>query len=137
MICQICKKEKNSKSFSVPFCSDFVNDICIECEKEIENSMIEKEKETFLKNSRVIEEAMKDMNEEERLALEDYLEETINDNFQITSKPVTNEKESFTEYPFDIYVNQTVNGGYIGDEYSGQISIFLKEDKFLTYDYSC
>lgn len=36
-----------------------------------------------------------------------------------------------------LYINQTCNGGYTGDDFSGEMWIPLKRGKYLHFHYSC
>ncbi|MNJ75433.1 hypothetical protein D3C77_725320 [compost metagenome] len=37
----------------------------------------------------------------------------------------------------DVYVEQTVNGGFAGDSYAGTVCMPLGEGKYLKYHYAC
>ena len=52
-------------------------------------------------------------------------------NFQIEDKPKGKIEDS-DEYEFiKVYVNQTTNGGYTGDEFAGTCSIKITENEYL------
>jgi len=68
-----------------------------------------------------------------------YLEEEIKGcdyigNFKIISKPIGNKQQ---EQGFDMWVNQTTNGGYTGDEFRGDCCILMSNGKYLQWSYSC
>lgn len=57
--------------------------------------------------------------------------------YLITNKPEGEfQKEEDFESLDGQWVNQTTNGGYIGDEFAGTISIKINEDKYFQFSYS-
>ena len=66
------------------------------------------------------------------------LEECYNTyNYSIEDKPKGDYQEE-EDYPnlVGIWVNQTTNGGYSGDEFAGTISVKLSNDKYFQFYYS-
>ena len=56
--------------------------------------------------------------------------------YKIVDKP-KGEIQKFDENEhIVVYVNQTTNGGYTGDEFAGTVSIKLNETEFFQYSYS-
>ena len=58
-------------------------------------------------------------------------------NYLITNKPVGKMRQ-FDEYEYieGVYVNQTMNGGYTGDEFGGSCSIKIGENRYFEFWYS-
>lgn len=70
------------------------------------------------------------------------LKELIHDSdttsyYSIEAKP-KGEYQVDSDYNFlkGYWVNQTINGGYVGDEYAGTISVKLLNDKYFQFHYS-
>lgn len=55
-------------------------------------------------------------------------------NFEIVNK-FRGEKQ--TEGGLVVYINQTTNGGYTGDEFAGEAYIKIGRNRFLKYNYVC
>jgi len=57
--------------------------------------------------------------------------------YKITDKPL-GELQDQDEYEHieGVYVNQTTNGGYTGDEYAGTCSIKIGENEYFQFNYS-
>ena len=58
-------------------------------------------------------------------------------NFKIVDKPI-GKLQDCEDYEFigGVYVNQTTNGGYTGDEFAGTCSIKISENEYFQYSYS-
>ena len=66
--------------------------------------------------------------------LEELAESGSTDDFQIVLEAVGQEQDDDASWG-TTYVNQTTNGGYTGDEYSGTVSIPLGNNKFIQFAY--
>lgn len=57
--------------------------------------------------------------------------------YQITDKPLGKMRD-LDEYEFidGVYVNQTTDGGYTGDEFAGTCSIKISENEYFQFNYS-
>ena len=97
----------------------------------------EAENREFRQNAVVLEKVKSmvssEMFEDIKASLEDS-ENTFS--FIITNKP-KGEHQQEAEYPAigGIWVDQTTNGGYSGDDYAGTVSIKLKKNKYFEYSY--
>jgi len=98
--------------------------------EEAEKEQIEQQEVLDTIKSKVSEEFFKEI-------LEDLKQSGHTYNFMITDKP-KGELLDDTEYDHVkiIYVDQTTNGGYTGDEYAGTVSIKISEDKYFQFSYS-
>ena len=58
--------------------------------------------------------------------------------YKITDKP-KGEYQEEEEYDHlqGVYVDQTCNGGYVGDDFAGTISIEIGRNEFFEFYYSC
>jgi hypothetical protein len=56
--------------------------------------------------------------------------------FCIVDEPVGEKQEENYDNLTDVWVNQTTNGGYTGDEFAGTICIEIGENEYLKYNYS-
>lgn len=57
--------------------------------------------------------------------------------YLITDKPKGKfQKEEEFEELDGLWVDQTVNGGYLGDEYAGTVSIKILENEYFQFNYS-
>lgn len=58
-------------------------------------------------------------------------------NYLITDEPKGRYQED-TEFEElgGLWVDQTTNGGYLGDEYAGTVSIKISDDEFFQFEYS-
>jgi len=56
--------------------------------------------------------------------------------YKIVNEPAgTFQKDDEFEFLDGYWVNQTVNGGFVGDEYAGDIYIKIDENEYFTYFY--
>lgn len=57
--------------------------------------------------------------------------------FKIADEPI-GKLQDCEDYDFieGVYVNQTTNGGYTGDEFAGTCSIKISENEYFQYSYS-
>ena len=58
------------------------------------------------------------------------------DNFSIVKKP-EGDKQNSDESSLKVWVNQTCNGGYTGDDFSGDIFIKINDNLYLRWIYWC
>ena len=56
-------------------------------------------------------------------------------NFDIVDA-CSGEKETNVKDDIEIWVDQTTNGGYTGDEFAGNVYVKLPDGKYLTWEYS-
>lgn len=56
--------------------------------------------------------------------------EGVDGRMRIESKPKGDKQDR------NVWVNQTTNGGHTGDSFAGTVSVRLKKNKFLEWDYS-
>lgn len=56
-------------------------------------------------------------------------------NFKITDKPKGAFQDDY-DHIDGIWVNQTTNGGWTGDEFAGTVSIKIQDDEYLEFEYS-
>lgn len=86
---------------------------------------------------RVIKEAKSEMSAELIKAFEEELEESNADsNFQF-SKDAYGEKEHPEDHRgFEVWIDQTVNGGYTGDEFAGTTYFKIRKNKYISWDWS-
>ena len=70
--------------------------------------------------------------------LEEYMGETANTGFQVLDEPCTEypEDDFVDDFPLQIYVVQTMDGGHTGDQFAGSVSVALNNGKFFNYAYS-
>lgn len=150
--CQICKSFKPLDSFKhIDFDKTSIAeddkskihykvsphfDMCSECEKSINDAIIEEENERYSQDMKVFCDATVGMSEEDIQTLEDYINESDSWSYRLTDTPVTDKEEFEDEYPFKVFVKQTTNGGYTGDEFAGMISVSVPNGKFLTFNYA-
>ena len=75
--------------------------------------------------------------DEEFEEIEDVIEMSENAfDFSIEEKPLGEfQREEEYDHIEGIWVNQTTNGGYIGDEFAGTISIKIQDDKYFQFHY--
>ena len=66
--------------------------------------------------------------------LMEHIEEYSSSYFEIVEKP---EGENQDEEGYEFWVNQTVNGGYTGDDYQGYCYFELSEKRYLKWSYDC
>ena len=55
----------------------------------------------------------------------------------LVRKPEGDPLSEFTEGLTAVYINQTTNGGYYGDDFAGTMFIELKSNLWLKSHYSC
>jgi hypothetical protein len=110
-------------------------DLCNDCETDIKDSISEQETERVANDTAVFNEACLYFSTDDMEALKEYVDESSSFDFIISDEPCTKEVENNDEYPFEVYVNQTCNGGLTGDDYSGYASVKLAESKYLTFCY--
>jgi hypothetical protein len=97
---------------------------------EIINQELEEQKILELVKSKVTKEAF------------DEIQDNLNEsgyvyNFLIADKPI-GELQNCEDYEHieGVYVNQTTNGGYSGDEFAGTCSIKIAENEYFQFAYS-
>lgn len=99
-------------------------------EEEMKREIDEQSK----KDNMVMESVKKIVSEEIfKYILEELEESGGGYNFEIVEKPL-GENQDCEKYEF--WVNQTENGGYTGDCFSGSCYFKISENKYLEYDYS-
>jgi hypothetical protein len=99
--------------------------------KEIE----EHDRKEAEKNKKIINEAKKYLNEKQIEELELAFDETYNHSFEIVNYKKGDLDDDYEE--IKLYVNQTTNGGYTGDEFAGEQYVKLAHKKYLMWYYSC
>lgn len=57
-------------------------------------------------------------------------------NYVIKNKPKGKYQKEDLDHLIGIWVNQTTDGGYSGDEFAGTISIEIGEDEYFQFSYS-
>lgn len=98
--------------------------------EEVKNQELEEQKILDIVKSKVSEGALKEI--EYELNQDGYVY-----NFKIIDKPI-GELRDCEDYEFieGVYVNQTKNGGYSGDEFAGTCSIKISENEYFQFAYS-
>jgi hypothetical protein len=97
--------------------------------EEMEKQSLEDQKILDLVRTKVTELAFKE--------IEDCLnEDGYCYGFEIVGEP-EGELEEFDEFKhISVYVNQTTNGGYSGDDFAGTVSIKIGESEYFKFRYS-
>lgn len=99
---------------------------------------IEDEHRQSLKEQSILKQVMEKVSEGAyKEILEELKEASYTFNYQIVDKPIGKMRE-LDEYEFikGVYVNQTTNGGYTGDEFAGTCSIEIGKNEFFQFSYS-
>ncbi len=98
---------------------------------EAERKIAEKEKQLLQQiKFKVGEDSFKEIEEELRECEYTY-------NYKIVDKPIGKMREfDECEYIEGVYVNQTTNGGYTGDEFAGTHSIKIADNEYFQFSYS-
>ena len=87
-----------------------------------------------IQDNKIIEEAKKYLTQHSIELLEEELKDSWCNTFEIVNEP----KGDIQHIDYvDFYVNQTTNGGYTGDEYSGQCYLKMTNGKYLKWSYEC
>jgi hypothetical protein len=98
--------------------------------EEMENETREQNKVLDILRTKVSDEFFKEIQF-------DLNESGYTHSFKIVDTPIGDILESVEYYHIkEIYVNQTVNGGYTGDEYEGTVSIKISENEYFQFSYS-
>ncbi len=103
--------------------------------EDYHKAMIEEETKQAKKDYLVFEEAKKYLSNEDIEFLEYQWEDISGFGFSIIDKPKGNKQDEGEG--FFVWVNQTNNGGYSGDDFSGDCSFKLKNGKYLNWYYQC
>jgi hypothetical protein len=99
--------------------------------------MIRLENEQTEKDNKVLDDVKLLVSEEIFEDIKIVLEESENVyDFSIEDKPIGEFQKENYDYLDGIWVNQTTNGGYIGDEFAGNVSIKIDENKYFQFYYS-
>lgn len=108
-----------------------------EDEKAIKEGEIEYNKqleEEGIKDSRFMESVREMVSEKVFKQIEEELEESSGGwGFEIVDKPLGSNQE---HEDCEFWVNQTMNGGYSGDEFAGDCYFKIGENKYLRWNYA-
>ena len=108
-----------------------------EDEKAIAEGMVEYDKELekeIKRDNDFMESVRKMVSEEVFKQIEEELEESSGgDGFEIVNNP-SGENQDYKDR--EVYVNQTTNGGYSGDEFAGDCYFKIGENKYLRWSYA-
>lgn len=116
--------------------------VCVDCgDKHLVHNRIHEwvaiEIKEDIENKRILDKIKELVTPEEYGDILSILEDSGHTfHFKITDKPKGKYQKEDLDHIKGLWVNQTTNGGYMGDEFRGTISIKLPNEKYFQFNYS-